>query len=253
VLVDAVGSRVLGKMNAEYLARYDAENPGCARFAAILRQLEEGVAKPKAERVSMRIAISGQVLALKDGASSSSRASRKRNEVLTPSVAAGNRAPGAPMSTTDRLHRARADRKEAAATGPGDMLSLPEVTGEGESSALRLPVAAGDHGQSAAGASELRAAFVDLLRAWRRIAAVIGDDLELSVWLELLQAATTHDRCIDDDELFARLATHHRVARATGSSSVSNELVPGGSFSPITMRHQGGDAWAMAHPAPAAE
>lgn len=254
VLVDAVGSRVLGTMNAEFLARYDAKNPGCTQFAAILRQLEEGVAKPKAERASIRLAISGQVLALKDGTPSSSRRGRKtRNEVLTPSLAPGNRAPRAPVSTANPLLSARADRQEAPATAPGDMLRLPEFTGPGESSALLLPVLAGDDGQSVAGASELRASFVDLLRAWRRIIAVVGDDLELSVWLELLQGATAHDVRIDDEQLYARLATQLRVSRAMGRASVSNELVSGASPSIVMVRHDGGEPWAMAPLAPAAE
>jgi hypothetical protein len=252
VLVDAVGTRILGKMDAEFIARYHAENPRCTRLAAIVRQLEEGVAKPKAEHASIRTAISGRVRALKGGTPSSPRRSGKeRNEAPTPLVAAGNRAPGASMSTTIPLLSAGADGKEAAATAPGAMLNQPEVTGEGESSLL--PVVAGDHGQSPAGASELRATFVDLLRAWRRIVAVVGDDLESSVWLELLQAATADDGCIDDDELYARLAAHLRVARAMGSTAIGNELVRGGSVSTFTKRHDGEDSWAMAHLAPAAE
>jgi hypothetical protein len=254
VLVDAVGSRILGKMNAEFLARYAAENPRCTLLAEILRQLEEGVAKPKAEHTAIRAAISGRVNALKGGTPSPSRrGAKKRNELPTPSVAAKNRASGTDMSTTVRLPSARADRNEAVPTGPVDMLSLPEATGEGQSAALRLPVVAGDHGQSADGAPELQVVFADLLRAWRRIVAVIGGDLELSIWLELLQAATVHDGGIDDDDLYALLATHLRVPRAMGSLSVSEELVPAGSLSTLTMRHEGGDPWAMAHLAPAAE
>jgi hypothetical protein len=251
VLVDAVGGHVLGTMHAEFLARYDVEHRGCTRLAGILLQLEEGVAKPEAERAAIKRAVSGQVQALIDGMPSSPRrGGKKRNEVPKPSVAARDRAPRAPMSTTDRLLGARTDGQEAAAIAPGGMLGLPEFTAEGESSALLQSVLGGHHGQPVAGASELLASFVDLLRAWRRIIAVVGDDLELSVWLELLQGATAHDVRIDDDELYARLATHLRMSRGMGRASVSNEVVSGGSSSRVTM---GGEPWAMAHLAPAAE
>lgn len=251
VLAQAVGSNVLGKMNAEFLASYGAKNPGCTRFAEIVRQLEAGVAKPKAERVSSRIAVSGQVQALKNATQSPSRRSRKKpDEVTPPPMAADSGETGAPLTKPDRLCSAQAAAQGAATSALGGLPST-DMNDSAEPPVLLQRALGRGHDQNAARALELRASFFELLRAWRQMVALVGDDLDLRGWLALFENATDRVPGTDDEELLSRLEAELSRNRSSGTTERVREVSP-----PVAGRRQDMDErWAAPYLAlaPAAE
>jgi hypothetical protein len=227
VLVQAVGCKVLGKMHAEFLAGYHQENPECARFAALMHQLEDGVAaQGKADRAAARTAISGEVQALKTALRRSPQGrSGRRKASGSPMAVPANEA-GASGTTPSHQVAASTDSDAAEARPP-----VGASVRAGRSEACPRPpllappscIARADLPTSSDG-PDLHALFLDLLRTWRRIVAHAGDGLDLPRWLEVLHCAASGECRDDDHTLFARLAPEDR-GRPTAGLTATTALV----------------------------
>jgi hypothetical protein len=230
LLATAVGRRLVGKMNAEFLVGYGKKYPNCERFAALMRQIEEGLAADAAaDHVSMRMACSNQVQALREGMPATLGGGKKRrNDPQTRPVIARGKALSAPTTTADRMLAGGEDAPACASLAM--QLSAPECARGAESSTtteLLAPVVTQGRVDTPTvpDVSERRGLLVGLLRAWRPIVALVGDGPELRVWLELLESMTADAPCVGDDELYARLTVNLRVSSSAATPSATNALV----------------------------